>query len=437
MFGRYRIWSGGALEMRRSAVVLLCSMVAAAVLGGTGPLAQSANADNSRPDALEERVGEFSLSQLVASGDAQRAANAVEEFASQRYVDLYSGVSLTNGATQVVVWLTERDPQIEAEIQGAIPAAELEFEVRESTQASQLSAHQKILEAVDALNQIGIVVGEFGPDPVTGKERVTVLGGTDAQLAQVEEMFGPALTAVSVPETTRATPDAASRHVDAPSWNAGDFISNGSEDCTSGIPTHNAAGQQFLVTAAHCFTVGSSVFNKSASIPLGAGGYLGTVVARDLRNNAFDAELVSAPSSNLTFTGGTSTTTKAAFGGAGAPVVGALVCSSGAFEGERCLTIISVNSCLSNSITGLGRTVCAENYYYGSLDQSIGQGDSGGPVYAYGSGGVRAMGLHNLHDPHYEVRCTNWSPQTHRTCSGHGWFVSIGPVMGTWGLAVN
>jgi CRISPR/Cas system-associated protein endoribonuclease Cas2 len=378
-------------------------------------------------------VDGHSLSELTASGEALLGANSVEGYASQEYPNIYSNVAVADDPTRIIVGLTERDAAIEADLRRAVSDVRVDFELRQTTQADQLSAHHRVVEELDALKRRRIVIGEFGPDPGTGGERVTVLGGTEDQLAEVRQIFGPAVVPETVPEATRAIPDSASRDADSPSWNAGGFISNGSGDCTSGIPTHNRAGQQFLMTAAHCFALGDSVFNRSVTIPLGTR----TVAARDLRDRAYDAELISAPSSDLTFTGATSTTAKAAFTGSGSPVVGARVCSSGAFEGERCLTVISVNSCLPNSITGLGRTLCAENYYYSATTQSIGQGDSGGPVYAYDSRGVTALGLHNLHDPNYEVTCTNWFPQTNRTCSGHGWFVSTGPAMSGWGLAVN
>ena len=210
-----------------------------------------------------------------------------------------------------------------------------------------------------------------------------------------------------------------------------------SKDCTSGIPTTNTGGLQYLVTASHCFSLNDSVYNYSVTIPLGTTNAIGYVAAIDLRNGYYDAELVRASASAYTFTGPTNTASKSTFTGYGNPVAGALVCTSGAFEGENCLHIISVNACLTSSTTGLGRTLCGENYYYSSNVQSIGQGDSGGPVYSYVSGGVQAMGLHNLHDPNYTTTCTNWYPQTSRICSGHGWFVSIAPVLATWSLSVN
>jgi hypothetical protein len=376
------------------------------------------------------------MSQLVAAGDALHAANEVDAYASTMFPNTYSGVVLTHDSTQVVVYFAARDPAAETDLTNLVPDTKLEFELRAVTQASQLAAHDALPAALPSLIDAGIDIASFGPDPDSGAERVMVRNGTEQQLSQIRSTLGPAVSAVSVPDTYGAVPDA-TRISDSAPWNAGDFISNRSKDCTSGIPTHNSAGQPFLVTAAHCFDLGASVYNYSSAVPLGSARLMGRVAAQDLRDRYYDAEVVSASASNLTFTGPSSTSLKTSFVGHGNPVPGAVMCTSGAFEGEQCLTVVAVNSCLTTSTTGLGRTVCGENYYYSPNIQSIGQGDSGAPVYSYVSGGVRAMGLHNLHDPNYTTTCSNWRPQTTRICSGHGWFESIGPILDTWSLAVN
>ncbi|MFB2598052.1 hypothetical protein ACEXQE_09695 [Herbiconiux sp. P17] len=395
-----------------------------------------AEADQALPDPLAGSVAGIPIRHLIAAGDALRAANVVEAYASTTFANTYSGVSLVDDSRQVVVYLAARDASVEAALASLVPTTQLQFEVREITRVAQQAVHDEVLIGLASLTEGGIDVASFGPDPETGAELVMVRNGTEQQLSQIQSTFGPAVSAVSVPDSYRAVADA-TRISDSAPWNAGDFISNRSEDCTSGIPTHNPAGQPFLVTAAHCFDLGAAVYNYSSAIPLGTARLMGHVAAQDLRDRYYDAELVSAAASNLTFTGPTGTSSKANFAGYGNPVPGALMCTSGAFEGEHCLTVIAVNSCLPNSTTGLGRTVCGENYYYSSNVQSIGQGDSGAPVYSYVSGGVRAMGLHNLHDPNYTTRCSNWSPQTKRICSGHGWFESIGPILTTWSLTVN
>jgi hypothetical protein len=377
------------------------------------------------------------MSRLIEAGEALRVANEAEAFASAMFPESYSGVALIEDSTQAVVYLTTDDGEIREAISEAVPGANIQFEVRGTTQVSQLAAHEALLAALPELTEAGITIGPFGPDPETGAELVKVLGGTEEQLDHVERTFGPAVIAESTPADYRLEFDAASRISDSPAWNGGDFISDLSQDCTSGIPTHNGAGQQFLVTNAHCFELGARIYNYSSAIPLGSPNLMGHVAARDQRSNYYDAELISASASSYTFTGPSNTIAKATFAGAGSPVYGALVCVSGAFEGENCLTVLGVNSCLPDSITGVGRTLCAENYYYSSNNYALGQGNSGGPVYSYVSGGVRAMGVHNLRDPGYNVSCVNWTPRTSRKCSGHGWFVSIGQILSTWGLTVN
>jgi hypothetical protein len=420
----------GPKKWTRVALAFTAASTLAVLVGPNVAQAQPISDGAAAPITLSKQM-------LLTAGAAQGDANLIASVARRTEEASFAGVALTNKSSQVVVYLTRLEPAVETAIRAIIPSRNLDFQQRAVSEVVQQRLHASVLADAPSLAHSGIKVGLFGPDPATGREKVSVLGGTAQQLQLLSAKYGSNAEIVALPASYRAVPDG-SRIGDTAPWNGGDFISDGNEDCTSGIPVHNAAGQYFLVTAAHCFALNATVYNYSSSIPLGSKVTIGKVAAQDLRASKYDAELVysGARTSALTFTGPTATTSTNKFVTAGPARVGSTVCTSGAFEGEHCLGVISVNSCVAPAITGLPRTVCGEDYYYSSNSQSIGQGDSGAPVYEYVSGGLRAVGIHNLHDGSYQVPCTNWS-STGRICSGHGWFVDINPIASTWGLTVN
>ncbi|HEV7949048.1 MAG TPA: S1 family peptidase, partial [Glaciihabitans sp.] len=225
------------------------------------------------------------------------------------------------------------------------------------------------------------------------------------------------------------------RQNDYAPWNGGDFITNGRGDCTSGIPVHNPGGARYLVTAGHCFAVGEVIRNKSVRIPLGTNNIIGPVAVRDfLTPYSLDAELINTNSSPYTWRGGTagqSPTTKS-FAGALTSPIGAPVCHSGAFEGDRCFTI------QQNGITKQ-----IEGYWLSSLvratgsdPQAVGQGDSGGPVVRMIGNSMYGVGTVTAGEGVWTT-CSNWSPQTSRKCYPTLLYTDLGPTLTKWGISVN
>ena len=101
------------------------------------------------------------------------------------------------------------------------------------------------------------------------------------------------------------------RHVKSAAWNTvkwhdsspfigGDFITNGTGRCTTGLPAvRKSDGRPVMVTAAHCFGVGQRVYTAAGttwSWPNGLlGNYVGTVTSR---NTGWDAELLVGANNN-------------------------------------------------------------------------------------------------------------------------------------------
>ncbi len=312
-----------------------------------------------------------------------------------------------------------------------------------ATPSAQRARYDRIASSLVAAQREGhMLIAGAGPD-ASGTEVIRVVDLTAAKKAYLRQRFG---SDIDVQAASRADIPVlrASRIADHAPWNGGDFISDGSGTCTSGLPTHNGAGQQFLVTAGHCFAAGATVWNYAPDIGLGAATpstRIGTVYSRDYRDGYLDAELISAAASSLTWVGATATTTSRSFaGGAGPVAAGSNVCVSGAFEGEHCDLIVQPNHVDQSQLFWEPAT---QTYHLsrhvtqaiGPNPQSVGEGDSGGPVYQYFGSTPKAVGI--IAGGPDSVQCSNWGAQKPRKCSGTVWFTDVANILVQWGLTIN
>jgi hypothetical protein len=305
--------------------------------------------------------------------------------------------------------------------------------------------HDEIAASLVAAQREGhMLVASVGPDAQSGTEVMRVVDLTAAKKAYLRERFGSDVDVQAASRADIPVLAASSRITDRAPWNGGDFISDRVTNCTSGLPTHNGAGQQFLVTAGHCFAAGATVWNYAPAIGLGAATSstrIGTVYSRDYRAGRLDAELIPAAASSLTWVGGTATTTSRSFaGGAGPVAAGSNVCVSGAFEGEHCGLIVQsnrVDQCVNfwDPAAGAYHLSCDVTQAIGPSAQSVGDGDSGGPVYQYFGSTPKAVGIITaIGSP--SVQCSNWGPPG-RKCSGTLYFTDVANILVQWGLTVN
>jgi hypothetical protein len=172
----------------------------------------------------------------------------------------------------------------------------------------------------------------------------------------------------------------------APFW-GGSSITNGSSVCSSGFVVKKPTGVRSLVTAGHCFPVGTNVFTT------GGGNFLGSVTQRGpflpWPFQSFDMELIGGSSyGSSIFVGSTTSSTGRHVAGAADPVVGfSQYCRSGQTSGEQCgQTVQSVNAQVCTQ-TGCKSPVIS---YTGPVSQP---GDSGAPFYVYGGTDVHIRGL--------------------------------------------
>lgn len=303
-----------------------------------------------------------------------------------------------------------------------------------TTETQQDALHNSVMEQDLSIRAQGIDLVAFGPQITTGQEVAQVVNLTPSQQSELDEEFGPNFTAENVSASQVAVPF--DRENDSSPWNGGDFITNDTNtDCSSGIPAHNSGGGYYLITAAHCFPLGTDIYNGSITIPWGTFDAMSFIAAADFSNDGLDAELDAPYSSDLLYTGPSVNAARSVISGTATSPVGYQVCDDGAFEGEYCgLTIQSNNNCLW--IAEDNRYACHIVLADGTNDQDAGQGDSGGPVFRFSGSSLLVTGTITGGTGTFAT-CTNWYPQTDRLCSNDLYYTNVNNELAEWGLIVN
>ncbi len=403
------------------------------------------------------QVSKSQTPSIPSSSSTLAAANAIEALGKSSYGSNFSGVGLssTNGQPTIQVRLTQLSSSIESRLFAAgqnvsnsslktipitfvrVPLSNAQLEAQQQRFMSILTASQSVL------NKDGIFISVFHPDAFSGKEIVQLSKNVPGNAASViNRIFGDTVTL----DSNTASPVLYDRATDSGPWNAGDFLTNGTAGhgtvgCTSGWPVHNSGGGQYLITAAHCFPVGTPIYNGLVGAdPYGNYGYMSTISNIDLAPSGVDAELLSPVGSDLLWIGPTIGATRSTFYGSPehAPA-NYTICTSGAFEGSQCnMTQQWTNAGCIYSNEPVSRYVCGIWYGYdtNSSNQDVGQGDSGGPVYAYYIYQLVPIGIITAGDS--STQCSNWSVQLQgRMCSHNVYYTDLGSILNTWSLTLN
>jgi hypothetical protein len=354
--------------------------------------------------------------------------SAVSSLAATSFGADYGGMAVTGGQRQLAVYLTDPAPAAERAFAGLAPAGTLVFR-KAPRSMRQLNAIQSSLQGNWAsLLKSGIEVDEFGSNPVTGKEDVGVVGLTAGKAATLNRMYPPrALNVFNVtPRQAAAARVADSRIADTAPFNGGDAIVSATQHfnaCSSGFGVV-IGGVARLLTAAHCYTVGTTVLNARSlggTALSGSGAAIGTVIASALPAD-LDSEVISAPGSDLIWTGPIGAPQRATVSGVGTWAVGDQVCTSGAYGGEICgLTVQHVNYCMILSEFPVSLHLFCHLTQVQGAREIIG-GDSGGPVFRFAGSSVEAVGT---------ISGSNAAG------NGVSWFTGIYATLGQWGATLR
>lgn len=262
-----------------------------------------------------------------------------------------------------------------------------------TTDASRqaLAAVQARVRAYVAKHGTKYTFGTYA-DPVTGR----IVMDTNAPSDLVSSLTSVARTQASPSEQGSAsvrvvvrkqkTADSFGRRDDTAPFYGGGGLRASNALCSTGYAVTNSTGNRWMVTAGHCYAIGTRV-NTESNLR-----YVGTVTNRalaSLGNGPLDMELLHGqPYAGRVFTGGITSSTSIPVVSAGAASVGfSNYCHSGRTTGEQCgHTATSTNAQVCTA-TGCKSPVIA--YTGGVIQQG---GDSGGAFYAKNASGAWIRG---------------------------------------------
>jgi hypothetical protein len=222
---------------------------------------------------------------------------------------------------------------------------------------------------------------------VTGK----IVIDTNAPAKVVSAFTSPvtsqrAFSAVKMQVNKKGLSDQFNRRDDTPAYYGGGGLLASNALCSAGYTVTNSTGNRWMVSAGHCYAIGTRV-NTESNLR-----YFGTVTNRALASlgqAGLDMELLSGSTyAGRIFTGGVTSSTSIPVVAAGSASVGYNnYCHSGRTTGENCgHTAVSTTAQVCTA-TGCKTNVIA--FTGGVLSQG---GDSGSPFYAKDSRGAWIRG---------------------------------------------
>lgn len=378
------------------------------------------------------------------------AATIASAYASEAAsIEGYAGVRVT-GSGRVVVSVVGAAAEFRQHAERLAFQNRIDFESASRSMRDMEVVRDQIARDADALAAAGVIVTSWGPDVVTNTVRVAVTADAPHAFAVLRARYGDSVRT----ELGGAPMDIASRLYDSSPWNGGDFIAldNGS-DCTSGPPVYRpSTGATYLLTAGHCYlsstTAGLSgytyrTFQGSHAMGTGSSPFMGWTAAEKV-NGGYDDALIATSASKYDWRTATATQTSGAVAQVSAQgsVVGASVCASGAFSGERCGAIVQYVNQDTRSFNGVVKInmVAAENPGV----PLAGPGDSGAPVYQVHASGLVVTGLLTSIGDDSQVLTTDLylCPQNDQgargiRCSDVIWYHDLPSVLNHLGVALK
>ncbi|GAA1973224.1 peptidase [Catenulispora subtropica] len=407
--------------MRRKSLVARCGVLAAGLLAAVAAMPDGAQARaaaaTAAPVLTDTQIAALSPeAQALRLAPLRAVAEAVGAAGRSTVADVYGNLVIDANHDLVTVYLT--DPAQAKRVLAAARAVDpridgslIRFRPAAATHAALDEAAQRVVALADA-GKLPVHVDMVGPAPDASGLELDV--DDEASAARAFQTAPPATGAplartLGVPLVYRP-----GHALQAKSWSdvkwhdsapfiGGDAItgSGSGHGCTAGLPAvRKSDGHPIMVTAAHCFGVGTKVYTRAGtpgSYSNGLlGNYVGTVTARVQQ---WDAETIDGADNNAdeSDTSGWMPLTSVAYS-----YNGDYVCHDGQrsfFMGHPTPCNIKVTNqdkycgpttgCPGLSYTARGVWGDAVNNGWGAAG-----GDSGATMFAVESGGVRqARGL--------------------------------------------
>jgi hypothetical protein len=352
------------------------------------------------------------------------AADAAAQVGQGERSDIYTQVEMAADYRKVNVYLTDvrrggeflsavrrsspkADTRLINIVQGKKSRHELRKEIDKLTSRSDLPFTVTLAgTSVDggtielAVDDPGAAQAYFGSPAVAGRRAAA------------------SATPVKVRQAPAATP--LSRWNDSSPFYAGAALgpgSGGQSYCTSGIPAVSTwDGRQWLVTAGHCYGVGTSVYTAG-------GNYVGRV---EFRKPELDASFIEAPTNRYTWDGTDATGYTRYLNGVRNVAVGDFTCQLG-YNSKVVCNIRTVYA--GNASWNISGTTVWGSYgvpHYGGV---VGRGgDSGGPVIYINDPNSRQLN---------GIVSAGWGCDANKVCStGLGW-VDVWSIFNGFAIKLN
>lgn len=396
--------------------------------------------DASASSSPSANVGEPAAGSTSQVDGGHATGEAMLAYGQQQFANQFGGVTLENDGNDVVVHLTSLDSSTESAISsapGVDSSVPVRYQLIATTVAQQDALHAAVTQDVIGgyWSKQGIDVASWGPDSTTGDEDLSVVNLTDSASARLTARYGANVAATAV---TPAAADlqTASRTNDTSPFNGSDFITDESSfDCTSGIPVHSSTAD-YIITAAHCFTLNTNIFNGSVVFGYGQNPptAMGSITQRDTSSGGLDAELEKVSSSDLLYTGPAGNPSRSIVSGRTSVIDGDQVCADGAFSGEVCAATIKHHGLCVTEDTG--RYVCSISEAIRSDETPvIGQGDSGGPLFEFSGSNLEVVGT--IVALYGDVVSCDANAGHGRECSNGVAFSDLGPELTDFSSALT
>src|SRR6202453_2190863 len=272
----------GMSRVRATAVAVLALGVAAATLVTAGSTAA---------DAASHVAASAPRPQAETSDYMENVVNGVQARAESRFAGIFGAIEVTGNGSHVIVFLTSLSPAAEAQLSSLGRPGAVSFARTSHTKTQLLAVHAEVTKDVGMLAARGIdIVSWFPGINGDGLEHIGVVGLTAAKKRVLDRMFGASRIVLQDLSRSQAPGPTANRVDDYAPWNGGDNITSNHYGCTSGAGI-TYKGVQYMITAAHCYEPGWSVYNEFVGVSR-PDNYMGTETSRDVSNGGDDTALV-------------------------------------------------------------------------------------------------------------------------------------------------
>src|ERR1022692_4095336 len=196
-----------------------------------------------------------------ASSPLGTLPEAIQKIGETKFPGIYGGLAVTDSQHHMDVYLTSLSLSAELAIRRAASAGLITFLTTPHTRIQLLAIHAKVTEHAPVLARDGIhLVSWFPGINGNGVENIGVLNLTARAVRTLNRTFGPDNIVLHNVTRSEVPVSTAGRNSDFAPWNGGDNLTSNGLGCASGVRI-NYAAQQYIITAAHCYEPGWSIYN--------------------------------------------------------------------------------------------------------------------------------------------------------------------------------